>query len=124
MKNENRQYCLDRYNCKIGQKDILTKSVVALVKYEIDDGNDIIVRHSNHYIPNASKHAEELFSDNIKNPTASSSVSGKKLEKITLYITSQPCHLSTNNTHAQQELLQCIVRVIGRSTTGECGKVH
>ena len=88
--------CLDEGNCKVG--NTLPRSVAALVKYEINDGNDIIVRYSNHYIPDATKHAEEFFSDDIKNTTASSSVSGTTLERITMYITSQPCHLSTTNT--------------------------
>ena len=88
--------CLDEGNCKVG--DTLPRSVAALVKYEIDDGKDIIVRYSNHYIPNATKHAEEFFSDDIKNPTSSSSVSGKTLKKITMYITFEPCHFSTINT--------------------------
>ena len=64
------QYCLDDHNCKVGQKDTLPKSVVALVKYEIDDGNGMIVRYSNHYIrdPGVTKHAEEFFSDDINDP--------------------------------------------------------
>ena len=88
--------CLDEHNCKVGHT--LPKSVVALVKYEIVVGKNIIVRYSNHYIWKATKHAEEFFSDDLKNTTASSSVSGKTLKKITMYITSQPCHFSTTNT--------------------------
>ena len=95
-KNIRPKCCLDEGNCKVG--NTLPRSVAALVKYEIKDGNDIIVRYSNHYIPDATKHAEEFFSDDIKNTTASSSVSGTTLERITMYITSQPCHLSTTNT--------------------------
>ena len=98
-KNDNPQYCLDDHNCKVGQEDTLPRSVVALVKYEIDDGNDIIVRYSNHYMQNATKHAEEFFSDDIKNLTSSSSVSRKTLKKITMYVTFQPCHFSAKYTH-------------------------
>ena len=93
--------CLDEDNCKFGREDILPRSVVALVKYEIEDGNGMIVRYSNHYIPNpdVTKHAEEFFSDDIndpKNEVLRSSISRKKLKKITMYITLQPCHRSTN----------------------------
>ena len=93
--------CLDEGNCKFGREDSLPRSVVALVKYEIEDGNGMIVRYSNHYIrdPDVTKHAEEFFSDDINDPeneALRSSISRKKLKKITMYITLQPCHLSTN----------------------------
>ena len=96
--NGNHQHCLDQQNCKVGQEDTLPKSVVALVKYEIDDGSHISVRYSNHRRNNTRKHAEEFFSDDIKNITSRISVSGMTLRKITMYITFQPCHRSTLHT--------------------------
>ena len=103
--------CLDTEHCQVADmvkdkaekhdpspKWTPPKSVVALVKYEIDDGSHISVRYSNHRKNNTRKHAEEFFSDDIKNMTLSSSVSGKTLKKITMYITFQPCHRSTLHT--------------------------
>ena len=87
--------CLDQVKCKVGKNNTVPRSVVALVKYKMHDGSDIIVRYSNHYMRGKTKHAEEFFSDDIRNLTSSSLVPGKKLKKITMYITFQPCHFST-----------------------------
>ena len=104
-----RYCCLDENHCQVGkmvkQKEkrfpewIPPKTVAALVKYEIDDGSDMSVCYSNHYILDATKHAEEFFSDDIEKRKKSISDSKRTLRKITMYITFQPCHLSTINKY-------------------------
>ena len=110
--NGNHQHCLDQQNCKVGQEDTLPKSVVALAKYEIDDGSHISVRYSNHRRNNTRKHAEEFFSDDIKNITSRISVSGMTLRKITMYITFQPCHRSTLHTPGKS-CCDVLLRLLG-----------
>ena len=85
------QYCLDPDNCKFSQ-GVLPISIVALVKFEIKDGDDIIVRYSDHCgVDGARKCAADFFLDDTRQPqneALESSISQGRVKKITIYITS------------------------------------
>ncbi len=108
--NKLNMVCLDRRNCLITQDSQGTnrsqpKTAVALVKYEID-GNVFLKRYTNCHEKNV--HAEEYFKCDITDGgRLSHQISENTTSEITMYITMQPCHLSTLSTRGTSPTQSC-----------------
>ena len=89
-----RRVCLDKSKCSIAigpkAKELSQpKTAVALVKFLLEDGTHFLKRYTS--CRSNKTHAEEYFVNDVQ--TNNCSFIG--LEKVTMYITMQPCHKST-----------------------------
>ena len=98
--------CLDPSNCPIrGDPKSEPKTAVALVKYEIDE-KKFLKRYTNCHEKKV--HAEEYFKCDITDDgRLSHQISENTTGKITMYITMQPCHLSTLSTRGTSPTQSC-----------------
>ncbi len=98
--------CLDPSNCPIrGDPKSEPKTAVALVKYEID-GKKFLKRYTNCHEKKV--HAEEYFKCDITDDgRLSHQISENTTSEITMYITMQPCHLSTLSTRGTSPTQSC-----------------
>ena len=113
LSNGYNMVCLDPSNCPIkGDPESQPKTAVALVKYEIDR-NVLLKRYTNCSRKENNvfikTHAEEFFKYDItrtEGPLSHQS-SDNATSKITMYITMQPCHLSTLSTRGTSPTQSC-----------------
>ena len=113
-RNGYNMFCLDTSNCQIwsGRKSDRSKpkTAVALVKYEID-GNVFLKRYTNCCRSDIKAHAEEYFKYDItrtEGPLSHHDQSSDNAKnKITMYITMQPCHRSTLSTRGTSPTYSC-----------------
>ena len=89
--------CLDERNCIIGQRqgqenNPQPRTAVALVKFQRRNRTHFLKRYTS--CRSNKTHAEEYFVNDVKANICSSF---GELEKVTMYITMQPCHLSVRN---------------------------
>ena len=96
--------CLAQRSCIIGKEgntDDEPKTAVALVKFKPKKGKLFLRRYTNCY--SKQKHAEEHFVHDVK----ANICSFGELEKVTMYITMQPCHKSVSDTKGTKENWSC-----------------
>ena len=96
--------CLAQRSCIIGKEgntDDEPKTAVALVKFKPKKGKLFLRRYTNCY--SKQKHAEEHFVHDVKAKICSFG----ELEKVTMYITMQPCHKSVSDTKGTKENWSC-----------------
>ena len=101
---KNKSGCLAQTSCIIGKEENINaepKTVVALVKFEPKEGEPFLRRYTNCY--SKQKHAEEHFVHDVK----ANICSFGELEKVTMYITMQPCHKSVSDTKGTKENWSC-----------------
>ena len=97
-------YCLDETNCIIAQRAtnennwrVQAKTVVAVVKFQDENGEILYEARYKNCAPQK-KHAEDFFKEDIENQNGAlrKKVKANPKGTITLYLTYQPCHMSTS----------------------------
>ena len=118
-------HCLDEHNCLVAveakQKQsnwwVQPKTVVAVVKYEGKERSESFeAMYTNCYKRRV--HAEEFFMVDITKETygnedLTKAILAKKIRKITMYITLQPCHFSIEGTDGTKENWSCCNKLLG-----------
>ena len=119
-----KHHCFDEEKCVVAVEAksksnwlVQPKTVVAVVKYEGKEESDSFeAMYTNCYSHRV--HAEEYFVRDITeemygNKDLTKAIVAKKIKKITMYITLQPCHLSTEGTSGTNENCSCCKTLMG-----------
>ncbi len=122
--------CLDPNTCIVSKrsidernKKVNPKTAVALVKYEIEEIPMYWKRYTNCFEHKV--HAEEFFKNDIIQQIEKELLNRTAKGLITMYITMQPCNLSTSDTRGTLENYSCckfLKEVIERLPV--CIKIH
>ncbi|EDO30016.1 predicted protein [Nematostella vectensis] len=123
--------CLDKQSCAIAKRghDATPLTAVALVKYEQQESSEWAIKSVRRYTncSDKMKHAEEFFLMDIdcqlearhKGEEGFLDFWNKKKWQITMYLTMQPCHLSTDTGGTKEDQSCCEVMIKAKEKLGD-----